>query len=63
MKDCGIASIIAVYYQICCCVIPSLVTAIYSKLYRKSDRLLGGGDEAYYTYVEEADDDANKGSA
>jgi len=28
-----------------------------------SDRLLGGGDEAYYTYVEEADDDANKGSA
>jgi hypothetical protein len=23
----------------------------------------GGGDEAYYTYVEEADDDANKGSA
>ena len=26
-------------------------------------RRLGGGDEAYYTYVEEADDDANKGSA
>jgi hypothetical protein len=25
-------------------------------------RRLGGGDEAYYTYVEEADDDANKGS-
>jgi hypothetical protein len=24
---------------------------------------LGEGDEAYYTYVEEADDDANKGSA
>ena len=23
----------------------------------------GQGDEAYYTYVEEADDDANKGSA
>ena len=43
MKDCGIASIIAIYYQICCCVIPSLVTAIYSKLYRKSDRLLVKG--------------------
>jgi hypothetical protein len=26
-------------------------------------RRLGGGDEAYYIYVEEADDDANKGSA
>jgi hypothetical protein len=26
-------------------------------------RRLGGGDEAYYTYVEEADDNANKGSA
>ena len=26
-------------------------------------RRLGGGDEAYYTYVEETDDDANKGSA
>jgi len=26
-------------------------------------RRLGRGDEAYYTYVEEADDDANKGSA
>jgi len=25
-------------------------------------RRLGGGDEAYYTYVEEADDDANKDS-
>jgi hypothetical protein len=23
-------------------------------------RRLGGGNEAYYTYVEEADDDANK---
>jgi hypothetical protein len=23
----------------------------------------GGGDEAYYIYVEEADDDANKDSA
>jgi hypothetical protein len=26
-------------------------------------RRQGGGDEAYYTYVEEADDDANKDSA
>jgi hypothetical protein len=26
-------------------------------------RWLGGGDEAYYTYVEDAADDANKGSA
>ena len=26
-------------------------------------RRQGGGDEAYYAYVEEADDDANKGSA
>jgi len=26
-------------------------------------RRLGGGDEAYCTYVEEADDDANKDSA
>jgi len=26
-------------------------------------RRLEGGDEAYYTYVEEADDDANKDSA
>jgi hypothetical protein len=26
-------------------------------------RRLEGGDEAYYTYVEEADDDANKKSA
>ena len=26
-------------------------------------RRLGGGDEAYYTYVEEADTDANKNSA
>ena len=26
-------------------------------------RRLGGGDEAYYTYVEEADNDANKNSA
>jgi len=26
-------------------------------------RRLGGGNEAYYTYVEEADDDANKDSA
>jgi hypothetical protein len=26
-------------------------------------RRLGGGDEAYFTYVEEADDDANKHSA
>jgi hypothetical protein len=26
-------------------------------------RRLGGGDETYYIYVEEADDDANKGSA
>ena len=26
-------------------------------------RRLGGDNEAYYTYVEEADDDANKGSA
>ena len=26
-------------------------------------RRLGGSDEAYYTYVEETDDDANKGSA
>jgi len=26
-------------------------------------RRLGGGDEAYYTYVEEADDEANKDSA
>jgi len=26
-------------------------------------RRLGGGDEAYYTYVEETDDDANKDSA
>jgi len=26
-------------------------------------RRLGGGDEAYYPYVEEADDDANKDSA
>ena len=26
-------------------------------------RRLGGGDEAYFRYVEEADDDANKGSA
>jgi len=26
-------------------------------------RRLGGGDEAYYLYVEETDDDANKGSA
>jgi hypothetical protein len=26
-------------------------------------RRLGGGDEAYYTCVEEADDDANKDSA
>ena len=26
-------------------------------------RRLGGGDEAYYTYVEEADDAANKDSA
>jgi hypothetical protein len=24
---------------------------------------LGGGDEAYYTYVEETDNDANKNSA
>ena len=23
----------------------------------------GGGDEAYYTYVEETDEEANKGSA
>jgi hypothetical protein len=26
-------------------------------------RRLGGGDEAYYTYVEEDDNDANKNSA
>jgi len=26
-------------------------------------RRLGGGDEAYYTYVEDADDEANKNSA
>jgi hypothetical protein len=26
-------------------------------------RRLGGGDEAYYTYVEETDNDANKNSA
>ena len=26
-------------------------------------RRLGGGDEAYYTYAEEADNDANKNSA
>ncbi len=26
-------------------------------------RRLGGDDEAYYTYVEEADNDANKDSA
>jgi hypothetical protein len=26
-------------------------------------RRLGGGDEAYYTYAPEADDDANKDSA
>ena len=26
-------------------------------------RRLGGGNEAYYTYVEEADNDANKNSA
>jgi len=26
-------------------------------------RRLGGSDDAYYTYVEEADDDANKNSA
>jgi hypothetical protein len=26
-------------------------------------RQLGGGDEAYYEYVEEADDEANKDSA
>jgi len=26
-------------------------------------RRLGGGNEAYFTYVEEADDDANKDSA
>ena len=26
-------------------------------------RRLGGGDEAYYSYVEEADNDANKDSA
>jgi hypothetical protein len=26
-------------------------------------RRLGGGDEAYCTYVEEADNDANKNSA
>jgi hypothetical protein len=26
-------------------------------------RRLGGGDETYYTYVEETDNDANKNSA
>jgi len=26
-------------------------------------RRLGGGNEAYYTYVEDADNDANKDSA
>ncbi len=26
-------------------------------------RRLGGGDETYYTYVEEADNDVNKNSA
>ena len=26
-------------------------------------RRLGGGDEAYYTYVEDTDDEANKNSA
>ena len=34
------------------CFIPSRIQRI--------TRRQGGGDEAYYTYVEEADDDANK---
>ena len=39
---------------------------IFSNTVSKSKmilRRLGGGNEAYFTYVEEADNDANKNSA
>jgi hypothetical protein len=44
-------------------VIHQCYTVSKSKMILRRLRGGGGGDEAYYTYVEEADNDANKNSA